>query len=71
MPVLRGLRSVSGRPMIPKPTDLPPPRDMTDAQAVAEAIRILRNSGGPEYGAGYSWELAERLALVGLAPTRL
>lgn len=47
--------------MTPKPADLPPPREMTDAQAVAEAIRILRNSGGPEYGAGYSWELAERL----------
>lgn len=48
--------------MTPKPDTLPQhPRDMTDAQAVAEAIRILRNSGGEKYGAGYSWELAERL----------
>ena len=47
--------------MIPKPPDLPPPRDMTDEQAIEEAIRILRNSGGAKYGAGYSWDLAERL----------
>lgn len=49
--------------MTPKPPDLPPPRDMTDAQALSEAIRILRNMGGPEYGAGYSWVLAERLEM--------
>ena len=50
--------------MTPRPTTLPQnPRDLTDAQALAEAIRILRNSGGPEYGAGYSWELAERLEM--------
>lgn len=51
--------------MTPKPANLPQhPRDMTDAQAIAEAIRILRNSGGERYGAGYSWELADRLKSI-------
>ena len=47
--------------MTPKPANLPPVDQMTPAQIIAEAARILRNAGGPEYGAGYSWGLAERL----------
>lgn len=48
--------------MTPKPSNLPAdPRDMTPAQIIAEAARILRNMGGQEYDAGYSWGLAERL----------
>ena len=48
--------------MTPRPANLPQnPRDLTAEQALSEAIRILRNMGGPEYGAGYSWGLAERL----------
>ena len=47
--------------MTPKPTNLPPVDQMTPAQIIAEAARILRNAGGPEYDAGYSWGLAERL----------
>lgn len=47
--------------MTPKPCNLPPVADMTPAQIMAEAARILRNMGGQEYDAGYSWGLAERL----------
>lgn len=50
--------------MTPRPLGLPQnPRDLTAEQALSEAIRILRNMGGPEYGAGYSWGLAERLEM--------
>ena len=51
--------------MTPKPTNLPPVDQMTPAQIIAEAARILRNAGGPEYDAGYSWGLAERLEGLG------
>lgn len=52
--------------MTPRPAGLPAdPDHYTDAQAIAEAIRILRNSGGERYGAGYSWELADRLEKIG------
>lgn len=48
--------------MTPRPPAIPQnPHDLTDTQALAEAIRILRNMGGPGYGAGYSWALADRL----------
>lgn len=51
--------------MTPRPAGLPAePADMTDAQAIAEAVRNMRNMGGPKYGAGYSWELAERLERI-------
>lgn len=39
--------------MTTRPTTIPQnPRDLTAEQALSEAIRILRNMGGPEYGAG-------------------
>ena len=47
--------------MTPKPANLPPVEQMTPEQIIAEAARILRNMGGKEYDAGYSWGLAERL----------
>ena len=52
--------------MTPKPCNLPPVADMTPAQIMAEAARILRNMGGPEYDAGYSWGLAERLVKMAM-----
>lgn len=53
--------------MTPKPSHLPAdPRDMTPAQILAEAARVLRNAGGERYGAGYSERLAEALEDLGI-----
>ena len=46
--------------MTPKPDNLPDdPAEMTLAQVLQEAARILHNMGGAEWGAGYSAKLAD------------
>lgn len=44
--------------MTPKPANLPAPANMDLPTLLRECARVLGNSGGPAYDAGYSAELA-------------
>ena len=50
--------------MTPKPINLPPVDQMTPAQIIAEAARILRNAGGPDDTTGGDGQRSSKLAVV-------